>query len=96
MSDRKFPPPWTVQDNGACFIVRDANGQPLAYTYYEEHWDNQLNRSSSDTLSSFLAQHLKPSALAGALTRQLVPAQATPSVGTFLISFLNPIASARY
>ena len=20
---RRFPPPWTIEDNGACFIVRD-------------------------------------------------------------------------
>jgi len=33
---RRFPPPWTIEDNGACFIVRDHNGQPLAYVYYEE------------------------------------------------------------
>jgi hypothetical protein len=34
--DRRFPPPWTVEDNGACFIVKDKNGQALAYVYYEE------------------------------------------------------------
>ena len=34
---RRFPPPWTVEDkNNACFIVRDANGQAVAYVYYEE------------------------------------------------------------
>ena len=33
---RRFPPPWTVEDNGACFIVRDKNGFALAYCYYEE------------------------------------------------------------
>jgi hypothetical protein len=33
---RRFPPPWTVEDNGACFIVNDKNGQALAYVYYEE------------------------------------------------------------
>jgi hypothetical protein len=32
---RRFPPPWTIDDNGACCIVRDHNGQALAYTYYE-------------------------------------------------------------
>jgi hypothetical protein len=37
MSDaRRFPPPWSVEEyNDACFIVRDANGQQLAYVYYE-------------------------------------------------------------
>ena len=37
MSQRGFPPPWTVKQAGdACFIVCDANGQKLAYVYYEE------------------------------------------------------------
>jgi hypothetical protein len=33
---RHFPPPWKADDNGACFIVKDRNGQALAYVYYEE------------------------------------------------------------
>jgi hypothetical protein len=24
---RRFPPPWSVEETEACFIVRDANGQ---------------------------------------------------------------------
>jgi hypothetical protein len=36
MTARSFPPPWRVEDNGACFIVRDRNAQALAYIYYEE------------------------------------------------------------
>ena len=36
-SVRRFPPPWSVDEtNGACFIVRDANGQALAYVYFED------------------------------------------------------------
>jgi hypothetical protein len=31
-SERRFPPPWSVEETDACFIVRDANGQALAYT----------------------------------------------------------------
>jgi hypothetical protein len=32
-----FPPPWTaVEENGACFIVKDHNGQLLAYVYFED------------------------------------------------------------
>ena len=27
MTARHFPPPWTVEETDACFIVRDANGQ---------------------------------------------------------------------
>ena len=37
MTARRFPPPWTVEEvNDACFIVRDHNGQALAYVYFEE------------------------------------------------------------
>jgi hypothetical protein len=33
---RRFPPPWTVDELDACFVVRDHNGQALAYVYFEE------------------------------------------------------------
>ena len=36
MDARRFPPPWTAEETEACFIVRDANGQALAYVYFEE------------------------------------------------------------
>ena len=36
-----FPPPWSVDEadpalDRRCFIVRDANGQALAYVYFED------------------------------------------------------------
>ena len=34
LMSRRFPPPWTVEETDACFIVRDANGQALAYSYF--------------------------------------------------------------
>jgi len=36
MPDRRFPPPWSIEDNTACFMVSDSAGQKLAYVYYEE------------------------------------------------------------
>jgi hypothetical protein len=30
-----FQPPWTTEETDACFIVRDHNGQALAYAYFE-------------------------------------------------------------
>jgi hypothetical protein len=37
MPERRFPPPWTIEEhNNACFIVKDHNGQALAYVYFEE------------------------------------------------------------
>jgi hypothetical protein len=33
---RRFPPPWTVEELEACFVVKDEAGQKLAYVYFEE------------------------------------------------------------
>ncbi len=36
MATRHFPPPWSVEDIDAAFVVKDSSGQKLAYVYYEE------------------------------------------------------------
>jgi hypothetical protein len=37
MTDRRFPPPWTNDDNCACFILKDRGGQALPFrVYYED------------------------------------------------------------
>jgi len=37
MAERRFPPPWDIEEaNASCFIVRDKNGQALAYVYFED------------------------------------------------------------
>jgi hypothetical protein len=36
VTDRRFPPPWSVEETSACFIVRDNGGQALAYVYFED------------------------------------------------------------
>ena len=36
MTARRFPPPWTVEDHLACFIVKGSTGQALAHIYYED------------------------------------------------------------
>jgi hypothetical protein len=36
MTERRFPPPWSVDELEACFVVKDNAGQKLAYVYYEE------------------------------------------------------------
>jgi hypothetical protein len=33
---RRFPPPWSVEETAPCFIVRDANGQALAFVCCED------------------------------------------------------------
>jgi hypothetical protein len=32
---RRFPPPWDIEDNGACFIARDRSGQALCHVFCE-------------------------------------------------------------
>ncbi len=36
MPERRFPPPWSVEELEACFVVRDRNDQKLAYVYFED------------------------------------------------------------
>jgi hypothetical protein len=36
VTERRFPPPWSVEDIGAAFVVRDHSGQQLAYVYFED------------------------------------------------------------
>ena len=36
LKPRRFPPPWSVEDINAAFVVKDGSGQKLAYVYYED------------------------------------------------------------
>jgi hypothetical protein len=31
-----FPPPWTVREQSACFVMQDHSGRALAYIYYQK------------------------------------------------------------
>ena len=58
MAERRFPPPWTVEEyNDACFIVRDGNGQQLAYVYFE---DEPGRRSVAKLLTKDEARRTTP------------------------------------
>jgi hypothetical protein len=35
-SPRRFPPPWSIDELEACFVVIDSTGQKLAYVYFED------------------------------------------------------------
>ena len=48
MTTRRFPPPWTVEELDACFILRDHGGQQLAYVRFE----NEPGRRSAAKLLS--------------------------------------------
>jgi hypothetical protein len=46
MPDRTVPPPWSSEEHSGYYVVRDRNGQGLAYIYYE----NAPGRRSSAKL----------------------------------------------
>jgi len=52
---RRFPPPWTVEELAACFVVRDANGQALSHVYFE---DEPGRRSAAKLLSKDEARRI--------------------------------------
>jgi hypothetical protein len=35
MPGRRFPAPWSSEEHASHFVVRDNNGQAVAYVYYE-------------------------------------------------------------
>jgi hypothetical protein len=47
---RRFPPPWSIDEQTECIIVRDATGLALAYLYFEDEPQRQrtLKRLSRD------------------------------------------------
>jgi hypothetical protein len=48
MPERRFTPPWSVEDIGAAFVVKDGSGQKLGYFCYEE----EAGRRSTATMLS--------------------------------------------
>jgi hypothetical protein len=66
VTPRRFPPPWSVDDpdmklGQSCHIVRDANGQALAYVYRlrDDPERNLVGRSYAKARpkTSFCAHH---------------------------------------
>jgi hypothetical protein len=45
LAERHFPPPWSVEELDSCFVVKDANGQALAYMYFEKEPLRRYRRS---------------------------------------------------
>jgi hypothetical protein len=52
---RRFPLPWIVEEQPACFVVRDHSGQQLAYIYFE---DEPGRRSAAKLLSKDEARRI--------------------------------------
>jgi hypothetical protein len=58
---RRFPPPWTVDENEESFVVTDATGQALAYVYFEDNDSrravmNRLTRDEARRIAANLAK----------------------------------------
>ena len=57
MTERRFPPPWSVDDpdmklGQTCYIVRDADGHALAYVYFEDEPGRRSAAASAWPFSS--------------------------------------------
>jgi hypothetical protein len=59
---RRFTPPRDIEDNGACFIIRAANGQALSYVYYES---DPGRRTAARDEARRIAVNIAPGNLAG-------------------------------
>jgi hypothetical protein len=71
VSARRFPPPWSVEEQDACFVVRDRNGQALAYVYFE---NEPGRRSAAKLLARDEARRIAVNIVevAGAVTQGLI------------------------
>ena len=53
-SPRRFPPPWSIEEGTESFTVKDANGQALAYLYFEDEPQRQLSTKRLSRDEAFL------------------------------------------
>jgi hypothetical protein len=54
-ANRHFPPPWSVEDIGACFVVKDSSGQSSAISITRK---KAGRRSTADMLSKYEARRI--------------------------------------
>ena len=62
MPNRRFPPPWSIEETPPCFIVRDSDVQALAYVYFEAEpgWRSAAKLLSKDEVRRIAANVAKP------------------------------------
>ena len=51
---RRFPPPWSIEESLEAFIVKDADGQALAYLYFENEAQRRLSTNRLTRDEAFL------------------------------------------
>jgi hypothetical protein len=55
VTERRFPPPWRVEELNTAFVVRDDNGQKLAYVHFV---DEPGRRSAANLLTKDEARRI--------------------------------------
>jgi hypothetical protein len=53
---RRIPPPWTVAEPSACFVLCDAGGKTIAYVYCEEAAAKLLTRDEARRIAVNVAK----------------------------------------
>jgi hypothetical protein len=60
MPERHVPEPWSVEELDSCFVVKDLNGQALAYMYFEKeprrHRRELLTRDEARRIAAIFAK----------------------------------------
>jgi hypothetical protein len=56
VTTRRLPPPWSVEDIDAAFVVKDGSGQKLGHFYYEEK-PGQLTKDEARRIAANVAKH---------------------------------------
>ena len=51
---RRFPPPRSIEERHESFIVKDANGQQIAYLYFEDEPQRQISMKRLSRDEAFL------------------------------------------
>ena len=51
---RRFPPPWSIDEQTESFIVKDATGLSIAYVYFENEPQRQMSMKRLSRDEAFL------------------------------------------
>jgi hypothetical protein len=70
---RRFPPPWSIEERQESFIVKDANGQQIAYLYFEDEPQRQMSmkRLSRDEARRIAANIAKLPMVPGHIMKEI-------------------------